>query len=218
MKDYGLLLLIFFAWIIAGCNRPVPSLMPVDEVTLSVDTLVLSGQKVVVHQGEKGLPKTVYLLDVEGFQIGYAVQYKADGGLLSISHWKNGLQDGHTFVLEEKQKTHQLFEQGKLVYEAAYQEQSKIGNRLYPSVVEEFFFEDKYYAKIRFSLRYAGHLGIKVQDYQFVVTPLPEQTFQLVINDALDLMEYNLELTYQPAAEDTLHDASYTFKHVVYEE
>lgn len=192
--------------------------MPVDEVTLSVDTLVLSGQKVVVHQGEKGLPKTVYLLDVEGFQIGYAVQYKADGGLLSISHWKNGLQDGHTFVLEEKQKTHQLFEQGKLVYEAAYQEQSKIGNRLYPSVVEEFFFEDKYYAKIRFSLRYAGHLGIKVQDYQFVVTPLPEQTFQLVINDALDLMEYNLELTYQPAAEDTLHDASYTFKHVVYEE
>lgn len=216
MKDYGLLLLVFFAWMIAGCNRPVPSLTPVDEITPSVDTLVLSGQKVVVHQGKKALPKTVYLLDVEGFQTGYAVQYKADGALLSISHWKNGLQDGYTFIFSGGQRTHQLFEQGKLVYEAAYQEQSKIGNKLYPSVVEEFFFEDKYYAKIRFSLPYAGHLGIKVQGYQFVVTPLPEQTFQLVINDALDLMEYNLELTYQPAAEDTLHDARYTFKHVVY--
>lgn len=216
MKDYGLLLLIFFVWMIAGCYRPVPSPIPVNEIVPSIDTLVLSGQKVIVHQGEKGLPKTVYLLDEKGLQAGYAVQYGPKGGLSSISHWKKGLKEGDSFVLEEEQKIHQLFEQGKLVYEADYHEQLKIGNRLYPSTIEEFFFEDKYYTKIKFPLHYAGHMRITVQDYQLVVTPLPEQTFQLVINDALDLTEYHLELTYQPAAQDTLLAAKYRYKHVVY--
>jgi hypothetical protein len=216
LKDYSLLLLVFFVWTIAGCNRPVPSPIPVDEIVPSVDTLVLSGQKVVVHQGEKGLPKTIYLLDEKGQQTGYAVQYGQNGGLSSISHWEKGLKEGNSFVLEEAQKTHRLFERGKLVYEADYHKQSKIDNRLYPNIIEEFLFEDKYYTKVKFPLPYAGHLAITVQDYQFVVTPLPEQTFQLVINDALDLTEYNLELTYQPAARDTLLAAKYRYKHVVY--
>lgn len=219
MKDYGLLLLVLSTWTIVGCNNPAAdSPIPMDEVVVLADTLLLSGQKVVVHQGENGLPKMVYALDEKEAQSGYAFEYKVNGELLSISRWEQGLQEGDTFILGDGQKTHQLFEQGKIVYEADYQEQQKIGNRLYPTLVEEFFFEDKYYAKIRFPLPYSGGLDIYVDGSQAVISPLPDQTFQLVINDALDLADYNLELTYQPAVQDTLLGTKYPYKHVVYGE
>lgn len=65
---------------------------------------------------------------------------------------------------------------------------------------------------------YTGKFKLDVLGYQSVISPLPDQTFQLVINDALDLTEYNLELTYQPGVQDSLLGVSYTYKHVVYEE
>src|SRR5690606_33512489 len=192
VKDYGLLFLILSAWTIAGCDNPAPdSPIPMDEVMLSAETLLLSGQKAVVHLGESVLPKRVHALDEKEVQSSYAFEYKVNGALLSISHWKQGRQDGDAFIFREGQKSHYLFERGKIIYKADYQEQQKIGNRLYPAVVEEFFFEDKYYAKIRFPLPYAGQLDIHVDGYQAVISPLPDQTFQLVINDALDLTEYN---------------------------
>lgn len=160
----------------------------------------------------------VCLLDEKKAQNGLAVEYQENGGLLAISQWKKGLQEGDTFIFSEGQKTHQFFEQGKVIYDAIYQEHQKISNRLYPAVVEEFFFEDKYYAKIRFPLPYSGKLDIYVDGYQAVISPLPEQTFQLVINDALDLTEYSLELAYQPVAQDTLLGAKYSYKHIVYGE
>lgn len=84
--------------------------------------------------------------------------------------------------------------------------------------MEEFFFEDKYYAKLRFPLAYSGQLTLQVKNYQAVISPLPDQTFQVVINDALDLTEYHLLLTYQPAVQDSLGAAEYGFSHVVYGE
>jgi hypothetical protein len=218
VKDYGLLLLILFAWTTARCYNPAADSPLPMKVMPSVDTLRLAGQKVVVHQGEGGLPKMVYLLDEKEAQDGVAVEYQENGGLLAISQWKKGLQEGDTFIFSEGQKTHQFFELGKIIYEATYQEQQKVSNRLYPTVVEEFFFEDKYYAKIRFPLPCSGELDIDVDGYQAVINPLPDQTFQLVINDALDLTEYSLKLAYQPAAQDTLLHAKYSYKHIVYGE
>ena len=217
MKGYRVVLLILFAWIAAGCDNPAPdSPLPIDKAIPPADTLLLSKQKVVVHQGEKGLPKMVYLLDEKQEKNGLTVEFQDNGGLLSISRWKNGLQEGDTFVYEKEQKTHQFFEQGKMIYDAIYLEHQKISNKLYPTVVEEFFFEDKYYAKIKFPIPYTGELDIKVTNYQSVVVPFPDQTYQLVINDALDLAEYYLELAYQPTAQDTLLGGKYTHKHIVY--
>ena len=212
-------LLILIGVSISGCKNPAPKPPPSENrITPYIDTLTISDQKLVVHLGERDLPKMVYPLNKRRTLNGYAVEFEEDGKLMSVSHWKDGTQEGSTYVLEEEHITHQLFNQGRLVYEADYQEQRKMGNRLYPILVEEFFFEDKYYAKIRFPILYEGRFTIEVNGYQAIISPLPEQTFQLVINDALDLTEYHLELVYQPATRDTLHSAKYNFRHVVYGE
>ncbi len=216
MKAY-VFLLILLGWSLTGCKDPAAK-FPVKEPTSAIDTLKLSGQQLVIHWGDKSLPKMVCPLDEKQMLNGYAVEFKEDGALLSLSRWVNGLQEGSRFVLGDGQYSHQLFDQGKVIYEAEYQNQQKTDNRLYPIVIEEFFFEDKYYAKIRFPFAYHGELNVQVTGYQTVISPLPDQTFQLVVNDALDLTEYELELTYQPASKDTLHAAKYSFKHLVYGE
>src|SRR5690606_15215246 len=112
--------------------------------------------------------------------------------------------------------THQLFDAGKLVYEGEYVNQVKKEDKLYPWVIEEFLFEDKYYAKIRFPYTFQGNMKVEVKGYQAVITSLPDQTFQLVINDALDLNGFDLLLSYHAAAQDTLLDTKYTHKHHIY--
>ena len=209
-------LLILIGVSIGGCEKPV--VKSEDRPTLSVDTLIFADQKLLVQPGQKGMPKMVGPLNESGILNGYVVEFEEDGKLMSVSHWKDGTQEGNTYVIGKEQTTHQLFNQGRLVYEADYQEQQKINNKLYPILVEEFFFEDKYYAKIRFPVLYEGRFTIEVNGYQAIISPLPEQTIQLVINDALDLTGYHLKLTYQPAAQDTLLGAKYRYKHVVYGE
>lgn len=184
----------------------------------SEDTLLVSGQRLVLIKGEKGLPKAIYHINKKGLRYGYAMAYNAAGELLSISNYQEGLQEENTFVFDKDKYLHQIFSRGTIIYEGEYHDQQKIADRLYPEMVEEFFFEDKYYAKIHFPISYAGDLDIKVTDYQAVVVPFPEQTFQLVINDALDLTAYQLELTYEPAAQDTLLGTKYSYKHIVYGE
>lgn len=219
MKNYGLILLILLGLGVFACKNPAPTPpASLHEALPPIDTLILSDQKVVIHLGQNGLPTMVYPLDEKRILNGTAVEFREHGGLLSVSHWKDGRKEGSAWVIEQEQIIHQLFCRGKLIYEADYLERAKFGNKLYPTVVEEFFFEDKYYSKIRFPLSYAGKFKLNVLGYQSVISPLPDQTFQLVINDALDLTEYNLELTYQPAVQDTLLGVSYTYKHVVYEE
>ena len=51
---------------------------------------------------------------------------------------------------------------------------------------------------------------------EVTVSDLGDHTFQLVINDALDLNEYQLELSYQPAVRDTLAAFSYVYPHIIY--
>lgn len=201
---------------IGGCKNPAPK--SEGRTSSFADTLILADRKLLIQMGKKGMPKMVVPLNKKETLDGYAVAFKEDGGLLTIAHWEDGTQEGSTYVIGEEQTTHQLFNQGRLVYEVSYQAQQKKSNRLYPIFLEEFFFEDKYYAKIRFPILYKGCFTIEVNGYQAIISPLPEQTFQLVINDALDLTEYHLELTYQPATQDTLQSAKYNFRHVVYGE
>jgi hypothetical protein len=219
VKNYGLILLIFMGLGTTACKNPAPT-PPVylHEALPPIDTLILSDQKVVIHLGQNGLPTMIYPLDEKQILNGTAVEFRENGGLLSVSHWKDGMKEGSAWAIGEEQIIHQLFCRGKLIYEANYLEREKFGNKLYPTVVEEFFFEDKYYSKIRFPMPYPGKVKLDVLGYQSVISPLPDQTFQLVINDALDLTEYNLELTYQPAVQDSILGVSYTYKHVVYEE
>ena len=218
MRGLRFLFAILLGWSLARCDNASPDATMIIEVGPSTDTLLLSGQRLVLTKGEKGLPEMIYHINKKGLRYGYAMAYNAAGELLSISNYQEGLQDGSTFVFDEDKYLHRIFSQGTIIYESEYQDHQKIADRLYPQVVEEFFFEDKYYAKIKFPISYAGDLEIKVTEYQVVVVPFPDQTYQLVINDALDLADYNLELTYQPAVQDTLLGTKYPYKHVVYGE
>jgi len=113
--------------------------------------------------------------------------------------------------------SHQLFREGVKFYEGLYQGGEKHLNKLYPHFLEEFFFEDKYYAKVRFPLEYPGQLEVGIKNRgNFTIGDLGDNTFQLVINDALDLNGYELELNYQPAVLDTLVSSLYSYPHIIY--
>lgn len=219
MNHFSFLFLILLLGNFTGCKNPAPKATIANkEGTGRTDTLTLSGKDLVIHWGKNGLPEKVSPLDKGGLQDGYTMEYGGEGALWTISQWENGKQDGNTFVFDQgKVTTHQLFDTGKLIYQGKYENRIKADNQLYPQFVEEFFFEDKYYAKIRFPLAYKGQLKVQVIGYQAIISPLPDQTFQLVINDALDLNGYDLKLTYHSAAQDTLVGSEYTFTHIVYE-
>lgn len=218
MRAYRFLFLILLGWHLARCENAPPDDPVAHEALSATDTLLLSAQRLVVTKGEKGLPEMIFHINQKGVPNGYAIAYDGVGKLLSIADYREGLQEGSAFVFDKDKYLHRIFSQGSLIYESEYQDNQKTANRFYPQMVEEFFFEDKYYAKIKFPVPYPGDLDIQVKGYQAVVVPFPEQTFQLVINDALDLAEYNLKLAYQPAPQDTLLRAEYTYKHVVYKE
>ena len=218
LKYFGFLFRVVFIGILFGCKNPASnSAMSINDEPTPPDTLLLSGKRLVLKWGAKDLPQRIYPLNEAGLKDGLAFKYGEQGAISAIAKWKNGIQDGNTFLFEVGNlKTHQVFDAGKLLYEADYVDQLKTENKLYPWVIEEFFFEDKYYAKIRFLLSFQGTIKIEVKRYQAVITSLPDQTFQLVINDALDLNGFDLLLTYHATAQDTLLDAEYTHKHLVY--
>lgn len=217
MKGYSFLFLIILWWNLTGCKNPASETpASINKTRGPVDTLILAEQRLVVHWGKTDLPAKIYPLNEEELMNGYAIEFKEDGRIYSVSGWENGVQQGSTYIIDVRQIIHKIFDSGSIVYEEKYLGDTKDYTRLYPQVVEEFFFEDKYYAKIRFPLPYAGELKLQVEGYQAVIGRLPDQTFQLVINDALDLTGYDLELTYQPAVQDSLLGGEYGFKHVVY--
>ncbi len=219
MQQFDFILLTILFGTLLGCKNPASNASkPLKEVAKNADTLQLSGKRLIIDWGENGLPLNIKPLDDERLQNGYAFHYEENGALSAVSQWKKGMQDGNAFVFEAGiLKAHQIFDAGNLIYEGEYDNKAKKANQLYPKFVEEFFFEDKYYAKIRFPIAFQGELSVQVIGYQAVVTLLPDQTFQLVINDALDLNKYDLRLKYQPAAQDTLVGSEYMFRHIVYE-
>lgn len=220
VKQCDFLFLIILFGILINCKNPASNAsIPVKEVAKEADTLQLSGKSLIIAWGENGLPLSIIPLDDGKSPHGYAIHYAENGTLSTISQWKKGMRDGNAFVFEEGNvETHQLFDAGELIYQGKYEEKVKKNNELYPQFVEEFFFEDKYYAKIRFTFAYRGEIKVQVQGYQAEISPLPDRTFQLVVNDALDLDAFDLNLTYQPGAQDTLVGSEYTITHIVYED
>lgn len=188
------------------------------------------------------LPKEIYHLNADRLKVGSSFTYYKNGSLFQISTWENGEKEGNEWVyspvgdltakhqykkgllngnaftyLNQTLRSHQYRKDGKLLYEASYKEGEKYSNKLYPVFVEEFFFEDKYYAKIRFPLAYRGQLQTQVKDKGSpFINPLEDNTIQLVINDALDLNAYELEFTYHPAPQDTLVSSTYRIEHAIY--
>jgi hypothetical protein len=220
VKYFKVILLILLIGNLTGCKNPASnSPLPKEEGHNQTDTLLLSNKQLVIQWGENEVPVRIFPLNDSDIQDGYSVSYGGDGELSTVSRWKQGLKDGNSFSFDEGLlQTHQVFDRNQLIYEGRYENKLKTGTLLFPKFVEEFFFEDKYYAKIRFPLAYQGDFDFQVKGFQTVVTPLLDQTFQLVINDALDLVSYELQLTYHAAAGDTLIRSEYTLRHVVYED
>lgn len=188
------------------------------------------------------VPKIVYHVNDQGLKEGYSISYHKDGALANTTTWENGKKNGKEIIFypsgEVKEKnffqkgilegnsyrykngvltSHQINRQGNTWYEGIYSGQEKYLDKLYPLFIEEFFFEDKYYAKIRFPLDHAGQMTLRVKDRGTpVIEKLDKATFQLVINDALDLDGFVLDLEYQPASSDTLVPSRYSHSHQIY--
>lgn len=160
-----------------------------------------------------------------GVKEGRELIFFPSGKIAGIYPYQNGRSHGDVLLFEnftslegiKSLRSHQLFREGIKIYEGLYHETEKHRNKLYPHFVEEFFFEDKYYAKVKFLLDYAGQMEVRVKIRgNPVIEYLGDNTFQLVINDALDLNGYELELSYQPAVRDTLVAFSYVYPHIIY--
>ena len=160
-----------------------------------------------------------------GVKEGRELIFSPSGHLQAKNFYQNGQLDGDVLLFENSPSkenngglsSHQLFRDGVKIYEGFYQGDIKEHNKLYPYFLEEFFFEDKYYAKVRFLLNYPGQVEVQVKGQGHpVIEYLGDNTFQLVINDALDLNKYKLELSYQQAVRDTLIAFSYVYPHIIY--
>lgn len=237
------LLFIFLISVIhTGCKKPSTEeeLLAKDK-ELSIETKTNDGL-LVCQLYDTYLPKEIYHLNADRLKVGISFTYYKNGSLFQISTWeqgkkegkewvyspvghltatlqyKTGLLDGNSFTyLDQNLQSQQFRKEGKLLYEASYKEGEKYSNKLYPVFVEEFFFEDKYYAKIRFPLAYRGQLQTQVKDQGSpFINQLEGNTFQLVINNALDLNAYELEFTYHPAPQDTLVSSTYNVEHAIY--
>lgn len=112
----------------------------------------------------------------------------------------------------------QKFIGGKLVYEATYDSGKKVTDRLIPLIQDAFLSEDKFYLKIHFPIPYPGEMQIDLEGHHdYALTTIDSQTYQLMVNDALDLDRINLVFDYFPAERDTLLSASYTHQFVIME-
>ncbi len=227
---------------IAGCKKPSSEeISQKNGGELTLQTKIANGLLVTQYYPTQ-IPKEIYLLNNQNLKDGYAYYYHDNGVLIQITHWQNGekhgeeliydhsgklkekysfekgIREGHAFLYNKGTMiTHQIFESGKIRYEGFYKGQEKYLNKLYPLFIEEFFFEDKYYAKLRFPMDYRGQIIVKLKDRGSpVIEQLEEHTFQLVINDALDLNGFELELSYHPAPSDTLVYSHYFYPHLIY--
>lgn len=176
------------------------------------------------HYNENGVLATLSRWE-NGVKAGRELIFAPSGQLKGIYPYQNGLLHGDVLLFGNPTllttngslNSHQLFKEGIKVYEGFYQGGKKHLNKLYPHFLEEFFFEDKYYAKVRFLLDYPGQLVVRIRDRGTpVIENLGDNTFQLVINDALDLNGYELELSYKPAVRDTLVSSSYSYTHIIF--
>lgn len=113
---------------------------------------------------------------------------------------------------------HSLVRNGREIYKAAYINNRKVSNMLYPLIQDAFLFEDKYYLKVYFPFPYRGamHIGLN-NDPEYVLTPLEHQKYQVVINHALDLARVDFTFDYLPAAVDTLVETRFSFTYVIME-
>ncbi|WP_375584436.1 hypothetical protein [Cyclobacterium xiamenense] len=106
---------------------------------------------------------------------------------------------------------------GNLFYESTRVRNKRIHNKFYPKIQDAFLFEDKFYLKASFPLKYGGEIQFDFPEYpDYTLTRIGEQSFQVVINDALDLDRVIFSLDYLPAEEDSLVPTHYRFTHVVF--
>jgi hypothetical protein len=234
-NPFKFLLLILF---VSGCKEPNKQ----EEKEMIFQTKTADGM-VVSRFYPNQVPKDIYQINDQGRKEGFSFYYNKDGALRTITFWKNGIKNGEEISFDPlggiKEKTsytnglregnslrykngiltsHQINREGKTWYTGMYSGPEKYLNKLYPHFIEEFFFEDKYYAKIRFPLDHAGQMTVRVKDWGTpVIEQLDNATFQLVINDALDLDGFVLDLEYQPAPSDTLVHSRYLYKHDIYQ-
>ena len=111
---------------------------------------------------------------------------------------------------------HTWVKEGRPIYQATYRNQQKISNKLFPQIQDSFLFEDKYYLKIYFPFPYRGKIGIELEnDPEYVLTPVEDQLYQVVINHALDLNRVDFLFHYQPAATDTLVETTFPYSFVI---
>lgn len=235
MKNHlkALLLVIFMS----GCQEPNKK----EEMENIIQNQIKGGMLLRQFYSNH-VPKLVYQINDQGLKEGYSFSYQKDGALATITSWKNGQKSGEEIIfypsgeveeINSYQKgklegnshhykngfltAHHIYRQGKKWYEGIYTGQEKYMDKLYPQIIEEFFFEDKYYAKIRFPMSHKGQINLKVKESGTpVIQQLDKGTFQVVINDALDLDKFKLELEYLPAPSDTLVPTQYSYTHQIY--
>lgn len=112
--------------------------------------------------------------------------------------------------------SHTLVKDGRPVYLATYLNQKKISNHLLPWIQDAFLFEDKYYLKVYFPFPYRGKINIELKnDPEYVLTPVEDQKYQVVINHALDLNHVDFIFHYKPAAADTLVETTFSYSYVM---
>ncbi|MEX2591980.1 MAG: hypothetical protein WD426_04340, partial [Anditalea sp.] len=191
-------------FLLTGCKQPSGEEFStmIDEGDFTVYTTVTDGQ-LISHFYKTNSPKEVYLLNPKQLKEGYAYHYHENGILIKKSWWENGkkereeltydpsgslmgrhhykdgVQEGNMYLYENGAlKAHQIKKAGKLLYEGLYQREEKYLNKLYPLYVEEFFFEDKYYAKVKFPYDYPGQLDIQVKNIAAsIIEQLEDDTF-----------------------------------------
>nr|MBI1231455.1 hypothetical protein [Cytophagales bacterium] len=130
------------------------------------------------------------------------------------------LRDGDSLERDDSGNllAHSLVRNGREIYKATYIDNRKVSNTLYPLIQDAFLFEDKYYLKVYFPYPYRGTMNIELSDDpEYVLTPLENQKYQVVINHALDLHRVDFTFRYIPAEVDTLVETRFSFTYVIME-
>lgn len=128
-------------------------------------------------------------------------------------------QNGWVVVQHGDSTRQKYLEDRTTLFESLLVSRERINNKFYPQIQDAFLFEDKFYLKARFPLDYSGEIEFTFPEYpDYVLTKIGEQTFQAVINDALDLNRVVFDLHYRPSEKDSLVPTDYSFTHVVFGE
>lgn len=126
------------------------------------------------------------------------------------------LEEGNNIHLDGHFTIHTLVKDGRSIYEATYKDHKKTENKLLPWIQDSFLFEDKYYLKVYFPFPYLGKMSIELEnDPEYVLTPVEDQKYQVVINHALDLNRVDFRFHYVPSAADTLVETTFSYSYVI---